>query len=124
MGTFVHWCFHTQTYIEVNIIAFDSIVNGKKKLDKHRKRYMIESKFEEIKHTVMSSDNQSDVLSLCDTLWTKHTTDNELQVPGYVFERKDRKPQVGGSLLVYFSEAIKCLRKKHDRNQGYWNNVG
>ena len=73
----------------------------------------IESKYEEIKHNLMFSDNQPDVLGLCETFLTKHTTDNELQVPGYVFERKDRTSQGGGGLIVYFSETIKFLRKNN-----------
>ena len=55
----------------------------------------IESKYDEIKHTLMFSKNPPDVVGMCETFLTKNTKDNELQIPGYLSERKDRTSQGG-----------------------------
>lgn len=73
----------------------------------------LENKFDEVKNTLLFSKNQPNIVGLCETFLTQNTSDNQLIIPGFNFERKERM-QLNASitdnpLSIFFSYLIIIL---------------
>lgn len=67
-------------------------------------------KLDEIRH-ILSQFNSPDIIGLCETFLNEDTSNNELYVTNYNFERKDRPLKKGGGLIVYINENVKYIRR-------------
>ena len=67
-------------------------------------------KLDEIK-LILSQNHSSDILGLCETFLTPMISDNDLSIPNYSFERKDRLANKGGGILVYISNKLPYVRR-------------
>ena len=52
-------------------------------------------KYDEIKYHILSEANSIDIFGLCETFLTDTVSDASINIPNYVFERKDRKNKKG-----------------------------
>ena len=68
-------------------------------------------KLDEIKYQ-LTRTNSNKILGLCETFLTENACDNILHIPGYTFERRDRKSnRKGGGLIVFISNQITYTRR-------------
>ncbi|CAG2222862.1 unnamed protein product [Mytilus edulis] len=71
----------------------------------------LECKFDEIKYNLMSTPNPPDIIGYCETFLGKNTSDREIDIPGYILQRKDRLTDGGGGWAVYLTETTSFSRK-------------
>ncbi|CAG2241341.1 SLC35E3 [Mytilus edulis] len=55
----------------------------------------LECKFDEIRYNLMSTPNPPDIIGYCETFLGKNTSDREIDIPGYILQRKDRQSDGG-----------------------------
>ncbi|CAG2234399.1 ECM29 [Mytilus edulis] len=71
----------------------------------------LECKFDEIRYNLMSTPNPPDIIGYCETFLGKNTSDREIDIPGYILQRKDRQSDGGGGWSVYLTETTSFSRK-------------
>ncbi|CAG2237494.1 unnamed protein product [Mytilus edulis] len=71
----------------------------------------LECKFDEIRYNLMSTPNPPDIIGYCETFLGKNTSDREIDIPGYILQRKDRQSDGGGGWAVYLTETPPFLEK-------------
>ena len=59
----------------------------------------------------LNEPNTIQILGLCETFLNDDILNNELQVKGFKFERKDRNNKHGGGLLVYIKNDLSYKRR-------------
>ncbi|VDI44092.1 Hypothetical predicted protein [Mytilus galloprovincialis] len=59
----------------------------------------------------MSTPNPPDIIGYCETFLGKNTSDREIDIPGYILQRKDRQSDGGGGWAVYLTETTSFSRK-------------
>lgn len=67
-------------------------------------------KLDQIK-LLMYDNNNFDVFSFCETFLTSNSNDNDIHIPGYNMERRDRVNKAGGGIVVYIKQSVPYLRK-------------
>ena len=62
----------------------------------------------------MATENCPDILGVCETFLSPNISNNQIQIKGYDFLRKDRADilnKTGGGILLYFRNSVKCIRR-------------
>ena len=68
-------------------------------------------KIDEIEH-ILQEKRSVDIFGICETFLNDKVTNNELNIDGFTFERRDRKSREGGGVLVYVSNKIDYKRRE------------
>lgn len=69
---------------------------------------------------VMATENCPDILGVCETFLSPNILNNQIQIKGYDFLRKDRADifsKTGGGILLYFRNSVKCIRRPEFLNK-------
>ena len=68
------------------------------------------NKLDEVKHTILSSDNNVDICGFTETFLNDMTNNDLLEVDDFYLHRKDRGTH-GGGIIVYVSKRYNVLRR-------------
>jgi hypothetical protein len=79
-------------------------------------------KLDEVK-LLLNQENSVNIFGLCETFLTSSVSNDDLNIYGFVFERKDRCVKSGGGILVYLSDDIPFIRRTDLESNDIENNV-
>ena len=69
-------------------------------------------KIDEIKYHLSQKENKMHILGLCETFLNENTTNTDLSIPNYNFERRDRSNKSGGGILIYVLDSLPYKRRR------------
>ena len=78
-------------------------------------------KLDEIKF-ILNEANSLDIFGLAETFLTEKVENINLNIDGFVFERRDRVGKLGGGLLIYIANHI-IYKRRHDLEQSDVENI-
>ena len=74
-------------------------------------------KLDEIR-IILNMENSSDIFRISEIFLTENIQNSNLNINGFVSERKDRLHKLGGGLLVYIADHINFKRRSDIKSQG------